>query len=37
MWYKIEIIYMEKWKKKLYSSEFFYLKNNKKLLMWYKK
>jgi len=36
MWYKIEIIYMKKWKKKLYCSEFFYLNSNKKLLMWYK-
>jgi hypothetical protein len=37
MWYKVEIIYIEKWKKNLYCNDFFYLNSNKKLLIWYKK
>jgi hypothetical protein len=37
MWYKVEIICMEKWKKNCIIMNFFYLNNNKNLLLWYKK
>jgi len=36
MWYKVKEFCIKKWKI-LYCNEFFYLNNNKKLLMWYKK
>jgi hypothetical protein len=37
MWYKVKRICIEKWKKKLYFSEYFIRIVIKKLLMWYKK
>jgi len=37
MWYKVKEICIKKSEKNFYCNEFFYLNNNKKLLMWYKK
>jgi hypothetical protein len=37
MWYKVEKNYIEKLKKNCIVVSFFYVNNNKKLLIWYKK